>query len=1041
MTHHRKLPCSGLREIKPRYVPAPGNNPLQPSKSVSALCAIVVALLGAVSSASAANDNLIDALLLDQGGRTSIDTTTYTREPNEPGAGATNGRTAWFVWTAPEGTPASVRLSTYGSSYDTVINLFKRNPANPVTGVASLVAASGAPENPVLVDDDAAISVTQGYVTWTPQAGTTYLVSVGRNGGGGGATTLETTFGPVLAADAVTNAVPNDNLANALEFVATVTTPATQILRGQSIAGTTIAATAEAGEQTLGAASAPKGGTVWYRYRAGATPEVFSVAVANCPAEVVNDIILEAFTNSATPATPGFAQLAFAEENRTSSVTGTPRLVINAAASSDYYFRVTSTDGDGAAFGIRLDFNPTAPANDLIAGAIVLAPALPSIRNQGEDIYSATQTDPTGFNGNTSGANVWYSWKAPASGLVKIRAIAPTVSATTGNVTAPASTFRYDCEVYFDTSGPTDLVFDTATQQSAGGFNDGGTQERSFYAIRNVVYFIEIGGDNNTNNAGRGFFAFAIEDTHVVDAARTGVSYGSEGVLKKLGVPVVNRTGDIAFSAIFELGGPVTPAVDRGLFLFNGATTRAVVVKGAAEYVDNQIDFANFADVFLADRTAGGDTNPDVGFTATLSGGTAANPVTAADNRGFYHDDPANPGVREFRLNDYVSDSFTWNDGAGFLSAFNTPVRENADNTVLVTGTMVGIPITRDTGIFAGTRNVVLQEEDPAPGTSDDVEFGDIAGTPTVNSSDALAFRAILRGTGVTAANDTAIYSVADYNAAPTALNYRVRLRKGLAAAGPAGTTLAGGATLMSLGEPRINSRGRLAAPAGFTPGTGAPAATIANDTAILSDLLTSDGSFAIVARENDLARNAVGQTIAGVKFRSFPTPVLITDTVVVFTATIAGTGVTLTNDTGIWLWDGTSTYLVARKGDPAPGILTPSTTFNVLGTPVANASGRVAFTASLIGPTVTASDDAGLWTVSQDGVTPTLRLRKGDNYDFGRTELPIRRAITSIKLTAGSGGDDGFPRGMDADGNIAVVVTLKKGLLPAGQAVLKIAP
>ena len=72
---------------------------------------------------------------------------------------------------------------------------------------------------------------------------------------------------------------------------------------------------------------------------------------------------------------------------------------------------------------------------------------------------------------------------------------------------------------------------------------------------------------------------------------------------------------------------------------------------------------------------------------------------------------------------------------------------------------------------------------------------------------------------------------------------------------------------------------------------------------------------------------------------------------------------------------------------------------------------------------------------------TPTLRLRKGDKYNFGRTELPIRREITSIKITAGSGGDDGFARGMDADGNIAVLVTLRKGVVQAGEAVLKIAP
>ena len=459
MTHCNKSKPSPLHAVKPRHVRVPGSNSGQRWKPLLALCAM---LLGTVGTASAANDNLIDALLLDLGGRTSIDTANYTREPGEVGVGNMNGRTAWFVWTAPEGTPTSVRFSTYGSSYDTVINLYKRNPANPVPGVAALVAVSGAPENPALVDDDAAISVTQGNVSWTPQAGTTYLVSVGRNGGGGGATTLETTFGGVIAADGLTSFVPNDNLAGALEFTATVPTPATQIPRGQRIAGTTIGASAEAGEQTLGAASAPKGGTVWYRYRVGAVAGVFSIELANCPLEVVGDIILEAFTNSVTPTAPTFAQLTFAEENKNSSVTGTPRLVINAAANSEYYFRVTSTDGDGSAYSIRLDFNPNAPTNDLIASAVALNPALPSIRNQGEDIYSATQTDPTGFNGNTSGANVWYSWKAPSTGLVKIRALTPSAALPI------ASTFRYDCEVYFDTSAPTDLVFDTATQQSAG---------------------------------------------------------------------------------------------------------------------------------------------------------------------------------------------------------------------------------------------------------------------------------------------------------------------------------------------------------------------------------------------------------------------------------------------------------------------------------------------------------------------------------------------------------------------------------------------
>jgi hypothetical protein len=43
------------------------------------------------------------------------------------------------------------------------------------------------------------------------------------------------------------------------------------------------------------------------------------------------------------------------------------------------------------------------------------------------------------------------------------------------------------------------------------------------------VYFIEIGGDNDQNDAGRGFYAFTLEDLHVTDVARTGVSYGPGG--------------------------------------------------------------------------------------------------------------------------------------------------------------------------------------------------------------------------------------------------------------------------------------------------------------------------------------------------------------------------------------------------------------------------------------------------------------------------------------------------------------------------------
>jgi hypothetical protein len=98
-----------------------------------------------------------------------------------------------------------------------------------------------------------------------------------------------------------------------------------------------------------------------------------------------------------------------------------------------------------------------------------------------------------------------------------------------------------------------------------------------------------------------------------------------------------------------------------------------------------------------------------------------------------------------------------------------------------------------------------------------------------------------------------------------------------------------------------------------------------------------------------------------------------------------------------------------------------------------------LAFTASISGSGVTPANDTGLWTVSEDGVVPFLRLREGDVYNFGVIELPINRTITSIALTSGSGGDDGFARGMDQNGAVAVTTNLNKGKTKSGQAVFKV--
>src|SRR6266480_5791594 len=174
--------------LKTMKIPIVSSAPKLLFRSVTRLCAgsfcaWMMQASGLAQNTNGANDYLVDALRIDLNERVTINTTGYTTEPGEPAANGT--RTAWFVWTAPLGTPTTVRFSTYGSGYNTTSALYKR-AAGSASLVTSLVPVTGAPENPVLTDDDATIGVNTGYLTWNPQVGMTYFVVAGRTAGGNG---------------------------------------------------------------------------------------------------------------------------------------------------------------------------------------------------------------------------------------------------------------------------------------------------------------------------------------------------------------------------------------------------------------------------------------------------------------------------------------------------------------------------------------------------------------------------------------------------------------------------------------------------------------------------------------------------------------------------------------------------------------------------------------------------------------------------------------------------------------------------------------
>ncbi len=92
----------------------------------------------------------------------------------------------------------------------------------------------------------------------------------------------------------------------------------------------------------------------------------------------------------------------------------------------------------------------------------------------------------------------------------------------------------------------------------------------------------------------------------------------------------------------------------------------------------------------------------------------------------------------------------------------------------------------------------------------------------------------------------------------------------------------------------------------------------------------------------------------------------------------VAGPGVDVTNDTGLWNEDATGTLrLIVREGDAAPGLAGGPTIGSF--TALANERGHVAFAANLTGAGVNSSNNFGMW-VNDDAGGPQFVMRLGEH-------------------------------------------------------------
>lgn len=304
--------------------------------------------------------------------------------------------------------------------------------------------------------------------------------------------------------------------------------------------------------------------------------------------------------------------------------------------------------------------------------------------------------------------------------------------------------------------------------------------------------------------------------------------------------------------------------------------------------------------------------------------------------------------------------------------------------TTTLSGT--GVTASNNAGVWSGTAGslqLVARSGSAAPATPAGVNFGTFFENPVINGAGQVGIYGSLSGTGVTATNDTGLWI-------GTVGSVQLIAREGDAAPEtPAGVNLS------SLRGPGINDAGQVAFGADLVG-----AVTTLTNSGIWAG---TPGSIQLVVREGMAAPG----TSAGVNFGNLSlTPVLNGAGEVIFIGQLVGSGVTTSNDRGIWIGTPGSLRKIFREGDAAPGTGAGVVFSGSSGLPAANALGQVAFQGVLGGTGVTTDNDRGVWATDLAG-NLLLVVREGDSFDVNEGPGIDLRTIAGVSGVEG-GGEDG---------------------------------
>jgi hypothetical protein len=179
-----------------------------------------------------------------------------------------------------------------------------------------------------------------------------------------------------------------------------------------------------------------------------------------------------------------------------------------------------------------------------------------------------------------------------------------------------------------------------------------------------------------------------------------------------------------------------------------------------------------------------------------------------------------------------------------------------------------------------------------------------------------------------------------------------------------------------------------------------------------------------VFARAGDQAAGAP----SGVAYSGFLwSPVYNHNTAVAFKGQLAGVGIDLTNDTGVWTGSQGALRLIARAGDTAPGAADDARFarfdhFSNGDTVISgslmsmNAENQVAFMADLVGDGITSTNNTGIWATDRSGL---LRLiaREGEQLEIAPG---IVKTIYQLDFGQPTNNEDGHPSSFNDLGQVA---------------------